>query len=161
MVSDEVPLWHFSDFNMGKFERYPKAGKPCLYSWVMNNYWFTNFRTFQEGTVSWTYTVATTRDTTISAATKFAWGVRNPLPTRTFPAREDELKAQVFKSVQMEGDKNVMLLSSRPSFNGRESILLHFRELDGLPAKIYLVNHLDFCFQVPQIIFSLCCRRIP
>jgi hypothetical protein len=112
MVSDEVPLWHFIDFNMGKFERYPKAGKPCLYSWVMNSYWFTNFRAFQEGTVSWTYTVATTRDTTISAATKFAWGVRNPLPTRTFPAGEDELKAQVFKLVQMEGDKNVMLLFS-------------------------------------------------
>ena len=81
MISDEVPLWHFSNFNMSKFERYPKPGKPWLYSWVMNNYWFTNFRAFQEGTVSWTYTVVTTRDTTISAATKFAWGVRNPLPT--------------------------------------------------------------------------------
>jgi hypothetical protein len=142
MVSDEVPLWHFSDFNMGKFERYPKPGKPWLYSWVMNNYWFTNFRAFQEGTVSWTYTVATTRDTTISAATKFAWGVRNPLPTRTFPAGENELKTPMVKTVQMEGDKNVMLISSRPSFNGRESILLHFRELDGLPARIELSSQI-------------------
>lgn len=38
IVSNEAPLWHFSDFNMCKFERYPKKGKPWLYSWVMNNY---------------------------------------------------------------------------------------------------------------------------
>jgi hypothetical protein len=86
--------------------------------------------------------VATTRDTTISAATKFAWGVRNPLPTRTFPAGENELKTPMVKTVQMEGDKNVMLISSRPSFNGRESILLHFRELDGLPARIELSSQI-------------------
>ena len=49
VVSNEVPLWHFSDFNMSKFERYPKQGKTWLYSWVMNNYWITNFRAFQEG----------------------------------------------------------------------------------------------------------------
>lgn len=129
---------------MGKFERYPKPGKPWLYSWVMNNYWFTNFRAFQEGTVSWTYTVVTTRDTTISAATKFAWGVRNPLPTRTFPAGENELKTPMFKTLQMNGDENVMLSSSRPSFNGRESILL-LRELDGLPAKIGLSSQIANC----------------
>ena len=143
MVSDEVPLWHFSDFNMGKFERYPQPGKSWLYSWVMNNYWFTNFRAFQEGTVSWTYTVATTRDTTISAATKFAWGVRNPLPTRTFPAGENELKTPVVKTLQMNGDENVMLISSRPSFPDRESVLLHFRELNGLPAKIELSSLIE------------------
>ena len=31
----------------------PKQGKTWLYSWVMNNYWTTNFRAFQEGGFSW------------------------------------------------------------------------------------------------------------
>jgi len=48
----------------------------------------------------------------------------------------------MFKTLQMNGDENVMLISSRPSFNGRESILLHFRELDGLPAKIELSSQI-------------------
>lgn len=142
MVSDEVPLWQFSDFNMGKFERYPKPEKPWLYSWVMNNYWFTNFRAYQEGTVNWTYTMSATRDTTISAATKFARGIRNQLPTRTFPAGENKLKTPMFKTLQIAGDKNVMLINSRPAFNGKESILLHFRELDGLPAQIELSSQI-------------------
>jgi alpha-mannosidase len=136
MVSDEVPLWHFSDFNIGKFERYPKPGKPWLYSWVMNNYWFTNFRAYQEGTVNWKYTITATPDTTVTAATKFAWGVRNPLPTRTFPAGKDELKTPVFKTMNITGDENVMLINSRPSFNESGSVLLHFREIDGKSAKI-------------------------
>ena len=37
VTSNEIPLWQFSDFNLGKFERYPKPGKTTLYSWVMNN----------------------------------------------------------------------------------------------------------------------------
>ena len=138
MVSNEIPLWHFSDFNMGKFERYPKAGKPWLYSWVMNNYWFTNFRAFQEGAVNWTYVVSSTADTTTTAATKFAWSVRNPLPTRTFMAGKNELTTPVFKTININGDKNVVLINSRPSFKENKSILLHFRETEGLSGKISL-----------------------
>lgn len=137
IVSDEVPLWQFSDFNMGKFERYPQPGKPWLYSWVMNNYWFTNFRAFQEGSVNWTYAITATTDATETTATKFAWGVRNPLPTRTFPAAgKNELIASQVKTMEVTGDKNVVLLNSRPAFNGKNCILLHFREIEGKPAEI-------------------------
>lgn len=142
MVSDEVPLWHFSDFNMGKFERYPKPGKPWLYSWVMNNYWFTNFRAFQEGTVNWNYTISATTDTTFTTATKFARGVRNPLPTRTFPAGKNELSEPLYKTLSVTGDENVLLINSRPSFNGKRAIVLHFREIDGKPAQIKLASHI-------------------
>jgi hypothetical protein len=142
MVSDEVPLWHFSDFNMGKFERYPKPGKPWLYSWVMNNYWFTNFRAYQEGAVNWTYVVSSTADTTTTAATKFAWSVRNPLPTRTFMAGKNELTSPVFRTMNIGGDKNVVLINSRPSFKGKRDVLLHFRETEGLPGKISISSEI-------------------
>ena len=138
VVSNEIPLWHFSDFNMGKFERYPKAGKPWLYSWVMNNYWFTNFRAFQEGTLSWTYQITTSKDTSNTAATKFAWGVRNPFPTRTFPEGKDEFSQPVVKTLELLGDDNVILINSRPAPSSDDNILLHFREVDGIPATINL-----------------------
>ncbi len=138
VVSNEVPLWHFSDFNMGKFERYPQAGKPWLYSWVMNNYWFTNFRAFQEGTLSWTYQITTTKDTSNTAATKFAWGVRNPFPTRTFPEGKDEFSQATAKTMELSGDDNAMLINIRPAFTDKGNVLLHFREVDGVPATIQL-----------------------
>ncbi|MCJ7450088.1 MAG: hypothetical protein MUO72_20635 [Bacteroidales bacterium] len=138
VVSNEIPLWQFSDFNMGKFERYPKQGKTWLYSWVMNNYWTTNFRAFQEGGFSWGYQITSTADTSNTYATKYAWSQRNPFPTRTFPAGGDELKNPSMETLRISGPGNAILVNSRPAFKGKGTILLHFRELEGLPAEIKL-----------------------
>lgn len=138
VVSNEIPLWHFSDFNMGKFERYPEPGKTWLYSWVMNNYWTTNFRAFQEGAFSWSYKITSTSDTTNTFATLYAWGERNPFPTRTFPAGENELKSPSMETLKISGSANAMLVNSRPAFNGKNSLLLHFRELEGSTAEVTL-----------------------
>ena len=138
VVSNEVPLWHFSDFNMGKFERYPKPGKTWLYSWVFNNYWTTNFRAFQEGGFSWSYQITSTTDTTNTFATKYAWGERNPFPTRTFPAGANELKTPSMETLKISGSLNAMLVNSRPVFDGKNSLLLHFRELEGSTAEVKL-----------------------
>ncbi len=138
VVSNEIPLWQFSDFNMGKFERYPKQGKTWLYSWVMNNYWTTNFRAFQEGGFSWSYQITSTSDTTNTFATKYAWSERNPFPTRTFPAGANELKSPSMETLKISGPANAMLVNSRPAFKAKGTILLHFRELEGLPAEVKL-----------------------
>ncbi len=138
VVSNEAPLWHFSDFNMGKFERYPKKGKTWLYSWVMNNYWFTNFRAYQEGGFSWSYQLTSTGDTSNTFATKYGWSERNPFPTRTFPAGAAELKIFSMETLKITGSPNVLLMNSRPAFKEPGTILLHFRELEGLAAEIKL-----------------------
>ncbi len=138
VVSNEVPLWQFSDFNMNKYERYPKPGKTWLYSYVMNNYWFTNFRAFQEGGFSWSYQITSSADTTNTFATKYAWNERNPIPTRTFPAGVNELKMPSMGTVKISGPSNGMLVNSRPSFKNPGSLLLHFRELEGRPAEMTL-----------------------
>ena len=138
VVSNEVSLWQFSDFNMNKYERYPKQGKTWLYSWVMNNYWFTNFRAYQEGAFSWSYQLTSTADTTNTFATKYAWGERNPFPTRTFPAGANDLKTPSIETLKIDGPANAMLVNSRPAFKAKGTILLHFRELEGLPAEVKL-----------------------
>jgi len=138
VVSNEVPLWQFSDFNMNKYERYPKPGKTWLYSYVMNNYWFTNFRAFQEGGFSWSYQITSSADTTNTFATKYAWNERNLFPTRTFPAGVNELKMPSMGTVKISGPPNGMLVNTRPSFKNPGSVILHFRELEGKPAEMTL-----------------------
>jgi len=138
LVSNEIPLWHFSDFNLGKFERHPQKGKPWLYSWVMNNYWFTNFRAFQEGAFSWSYQMTSTKDTTNTIATKYAWGERNPFPARTFPAGTGELNSTSLSTLKITGSRNAMLMNARPSFKDNSSLLLRFREIEGSTAEINL-----------------------
>ena len=143
IVSNEVPLWQFSDFNMNKYERYPKPGKSWLYSYVMNNYWFTNFRAFQEGGFSWSYQLTSTADTTNTFATKYAWGERNIFPTRTFPAGPNELKLSSLEALKISGSGNAMLVNSRPSFKNSNAVMLHFRELEGKPAEVTLKSGID------------------
>ena len=138
VVSNEIPLWQFSDLNMGKFEANPKPGKTWLYSWVMNNYWFTNFRAFQEGGFHWGYQITSTKDTTNTSATKFAWGERNAFATRTFPAGKNEFQSPILETLKITGSSNAILINSRPSFKNPASILLHFRELEGKTAELKL-----------------------
>lgn len=138
VVSNEIPLWQFSDFNLGRYERNPKQGKTWLYSWVMNNYWFTNFRAYQEGAFSWSYQLTSTADTTNAYATRYSRGERDPFLTRTFPAGSNELKTTVLQTLEISGPPNAILVNSRPSFNGKGKVLLHFREAEGLPAGIKL-----------------------
>lgn len=140
IVSDEIPLWQFSDFNMGKFERYPKPGKPWLYSWVMNNYWFTNFRAYQEAGFSWSYQITSSKDTTNTFATKFGWGERNGFPTRTLPAGKAELKEFSAQCLSISGAEHVLLVNSRPAVDGKNAVILHFRELEGKEGDINLKN---------------------
>jgi hypothetical protein len=140
VVSNEIPLWQFSDFNIGKFERYPKPGKTWLYSWVMNNYWFTNFRAFQEGAFTWSYQITSSGDTSSTFATKYAWSERNPYLSRTLPAGGKLSTQPEIQTLKISGSKNIITVNVRPVFNARGDILFHFRELEGIPSEIRITS---------------------
>ena len=61
--SDQAPLVQLGDFNLGKWQPVTQIDRPHVYSWVMNNYWFTNFRATQEGEFKWSYYLTSTADT--------------------------------------------------------------------------------------------------
>jgi hypothetical protein len=104
----------------------------------MNNYWFTNFRAYQEGAFSWSYQITSTSDTTNSYATKYAWSERNPFLSRTFPSGKNEMKSPLLETLKINAPLNAMLVNSRPVYDKKSAILLHFRELEGLTADITL-----------------------
>jgi len=136
VVSNEIPLWQFGGFNLGNFDRNQAPCKPWLYSWVMNNYWTTNFRAFQEGAFHWTYQLTSMKDTTNAGASRFARGVRNPFLTRTYPAGDNKLSAVVDQTLKSDVSANVLVVNSRPSFTRPGSIWVHVREMDGKPGSV-------------------------
>lgn len=142
IVSNEIPLWQFSGFNLGKFERYPKRGKTWLHSWVFNNYWFTNFRAFQEGSFSWSYQITSTVDTTNTFATKLSWSVRNPFLSRTFPAVEDSKNDNLIETIDISGSPNALVVNARPAFGYEGSIMIHLREIEGLDAEVKISSRI-------------------
>ena len=58
LVPHHVPLIQVGDINTGKWLKRLEVTQAHLYSWVMNNMWFTNFPAYQEGvvTLAWSLT---------------------------------------------------------------------------------------------------------
>jgi len=113
-----------------------RVEKPHVYSWVMNNYWFTNFRTEQDGEFKFNYYLTSTKDTSRAFATRFGWGSRTPLATRVLPpVKTGGLREPQKLSALAVTLPNVVIVEARPTRNG-DGILLHLREVEGKPATI-------------------------
>jgi hypothetical protein len=141
--SEQVPLVQLGDFNLGKWMPVTQIAKPHVYSWVMNNYWFTNFRTEQEGEFKWHYYLTSTKDTSTSTATRFGWGSRVPLVTRVLPSAKGKAAAQAASSatgstvipVMAFPAPNLLVVEYRPAAD-LKGIVLHLREVGGQPASL-------------------------
>ena len=44
------------------------------------------------------------------------------------------------ETLKISGSPNAMLVNARPAFKGKNSILLHFRELEGSTAEVKLLT---------------------
>jgi alpha-mannosidase len=135
--SDEIPLVHCGDINLGKFQYIAQVSSPHVFSWVMNNYWVTNFRASQEGEFKWRYFLTSAKDKSNSYATRFSWNSRVPLLSRVFPPG-DSIKAPFTQSLLTINSENILLVSAKPSQDG-EGIILHLRETEGKPAELSVV----------------------
>lgn len=143
-VSGQVPLVQFGDFNLGKWQEIARPEKPYLFSWVMNNYWFTNFRAMQEGEFHWRYTLTTTTDTSNTAAVRLGWGARIPMVTRVFPpSHGQETHVPLTLSALGYDCGSITLVQAYPARYGK-GLIVHLREVAGktttLPASEWIGN---------------------
>jgi alpha-mannosidase len=102
----------------------------------MNNYWFTNFRAFQDGEFRWSYYLTSTRDSSNTAATGFGWGSRIPLVARVLTAGASQSGKSSLSTLQISAP-NVALVGARPARDGN-GIILHLRELEGKATRVRL-----------------------
>ncbi|MBI2924711.1 MAG: glycosyl hydrolase family 38 [Verrucomicrobia bacterium] len=134
--SEQAPLVQLGDFNLGKWQPVTRIEKPHVYSWVMNNYWFTNFRTEQQGEFKFHYYLTSTKDTSRTFATRFGWGSRTPLATRVLPpVKAGAVREPQKLSALVVTPSNLLIVEARPTRNG-DGIFLHLRELEGQPVTI-------------------------
>jgi alpha-mannosidase len=113
-----------------------RVEKPHVHSWVMNNYWFTNFRTEQEGEFKFHYYVTSTKDPSRTFATRIGWGSRTPLATRVLPpVKTGGLREPQKLSALAVTPPNLVIVEARPTRNG-DGIFLHLREVEGKPVTI-------------------------
>ena len=141
--SEQVPLVQLGDFNLGKWMPITRIAKPHVYSWVMNNYRFTNFRTEQEGEFKWHYYLTSTPDSSTATATRFGWSSRVPLVTRVLPPVRTKGARQTASTgtgptvipVMAFPTPNLLVVEYRPAAD-LKGIVLHLREVAGQPATL-------------------------
>jgi hypothetical protein len=129
LTTDEILLAQFGAINTGKFQPVAKVEKPHVFSWVMNNYWVTNFKASQEGEFHWSYALTSSSDRSSQKAVRFGWGARIPFLTRVLPAGDGKgaIAAQSFFHIDAP---NVLMVNAKPSRDGL-GIVIHLRELEG------------------------------
>jgi hypothetical protein len=141
--SNDVPLVQFGDINTGRFYYKHQPEKPHIYSWVLNNYWTTNFRASQQGEMKWRYYLTSSSNISNSFATKFGWDSRVPMLARVIPPKNSKTTSEVTSRSLMDLDvPNLLLVNARPSplVNG---VILHLREMEGDHAILDIQKLLD------------------
>lgn len=129
MGSDVVPLMQLGNLLDGPFQYEKKYEKPHVFSWVMNNYWVTNFRASQEGEFRWNYCITSTDDLSNTAAIRFTRNTRIPLYVRVMPVGKENNKPMDFSAFEI--DKSNLLMTSCTLSRDSGFLLLNVRETDG------------------------------
>ncbi len=133
----EVPLMQLGNINTGRFKKEAVPESNEIFSYVMNNYWTTNFNADQHGEFQWNYFITSMPGNSLEQATKFAWENRIPCIARTLPAGKNNGKAKFSDSFLSINPQNVLVVNMKPLPN-ENAILLHLREVDGKEAHINL-----------------------
>ncbi len=133
LVSDEIPLMQFGGINTGRFTPGAQPASQQIFSWVLNNYWTTNFRSSQEGDMSWSYAITSGREAGTSYATRFGWGVRMPFVSRVLPGGRTVSSRASVRSAWPFTASSLLLVDTSPDTEG---IVLHLRETAGAPAAL-------------------------
>jgi hypothetical protein len=134
LSSPEIPLFHLGGLNLGNFSYHHEPKTNHMYSWVLNNYWTTNFRASQEGTLIWRYFLTATDDPGNRFATNFGWGSQIPLIGRVFPEGEITHKPDS-KSILSAGIQDLLLVNAEPSKNS-PGIILQLRDVSGTSLEL-------------------------
>ncbi len=135
-VSNDIPLVQFGDLNIGRYYYRLNPKSNHIYSWVLNNYWVTNFKASQQGELRWKYSLTSSDDNSDMFATRFGWGNRVPILSRVIlPQKGVETGNLVSRSLININVPNLLLVNLTLSADGK-GIILHLREIEGDHAII-------------------------
>jgi len=104
-----------------------------LYSYVMNNYWETNYRAGQEGPATFRYSIKPHRRFDEAAAQRF--GIERSQPLIAVPVEKDSEDFPSFLNLEPEG---VIVTSLKPGEDGNTWILRLFNST-GRPETVELM----------------------
>jgi alpha-mannosidase len=138
MSSPEILLHQFGDFNLGKFQQQASVAKPHVYSWLLNNYWVTNFLASQEGELFWSQALTSGPNGIASESARFGWKHQMPLLTRVLPPSPHPQDLPPASSLLSFQGAEVILIGAH-LIPGNQ-LLLHLRESAGVSGELTILD---------------------
>ncbi|HEX8150175.1 MAG TPA: glycosyl hydrolase-related protein, partial [Pyrinomonadaceae bacterium] len=140
IVNRDSFLWTFGDIVRGTWPKEFGRRAPALFSYVMNNYWNTNYVAAQGGEFTFRYVLTSARTLDQTALARAGWEETTPLERtlvksqdQTYPARKTLPAARwSFLSV----DNPSVLLSAWKQAEDGEGTVLRFIELGGVRSPV-------------------------
>lgn len=142
-TSEQMPIVMFGKLLGGPFQYIKTYDHPHIYSWVMNNYWTTNFLASQGGEICFTYDITTMAGNSDADALRYSVGKRTPVVGRVMPAASAKdkkaRKARAMKSISCDNPE-LVILNVAPSVYD-DGIVMQVREMSGEPQELVLKSN--------------------
>ena len=138
LVTPDAPIWEIGDmygqFWMADMKNRPwlKSYQPSqtLYSWVMNNAWFVNYKAHQEGSIKFRYTLQPHLQYSAAEAKKL--GLEETTPLVIIPIDKDA--QSIVPAFTLIGSEDVIVTSFKPSKDKQAWMIRLFNSSDEVSA---------------------------
>ena len=136
-ATPDAPLVCFQDLNRGKWLRKLPLDTGHLYAYVMNNYWYTNYKPGQGGEHTFRFSITSRAKADNTASARFGWAASNPLFVRPASGNPGGPLSAPAGSLVEIAEPNVILIGAKQADAGK-SLVLRLWELSGRPATAHV-----------------------
>ncbi|HET9698977.1 MAG TPA: polysaccharide lyase family protein [Terriglobales bacterium] len=142
VVPVDAPLVTFGDIMRGKWLTHFQPASSTIFSWLMNNYWGTNFPAWQGGDYTFRYVITSGAKFEPTALNQFGLEAMTPLETTQVPqAKVPAVIPSTETSFLSIDNHNVELSTWKVAEDGHGTIL-RLQETSGTPQDVHL--HSDY-----------------
>ena len=116
--------------------------RPHVFSWVMNNHWFTNFQASQSGEFNWSYSITSTADKSDAAALRQGMSSRIDLFPRVIPSKTVNTGKSLpmeWSGLRLDAPSQVVITGITPA-SFRKGTVIQIRNLSDEAAETALVG---------------------
>ena len=126
----DTSLLQFGERRTGNWSFDYKSENPYIYSYVMNNMWWTNFQGDQPGAVTFTYAISTNKGEGMEDTARFGWEVSYPLQATVIAGAQAGSAAASDSYLDIDNE-NVQLTTMKTAEANDDGMILRFHEIGG------------------------------
>jgi alpha-mannosidase len=136
LVPVDAPLVAFGDIVRGNWPAEFQPKSSAIFSWLMNNYWGTNFPAWQGGDYTFRYVLTSGMSVDPQEAERFGTEAMTPLETTQVPRGTGESKLPLSEAGLLQIDSAGVNLSTWKIAEDGEGLVLRLQETAGRASRV-------------------------